>query len=136
MPVQCKGGEGVGVAQRVTPTRCNRYPIPYPPIGPGGYPGLLFCFENKPARVTWGYSPYSGIPPAARAAAPTAAPTAERPNWMENGFASERQTGEKTEIWTGWDGNALVSEAGVLTPSFSNLCMQPNYWTMGTGATG
>jgi hypothetical protein len=68
IPVQCKGGGGVGVAQRVPPTQRSRCPSRNQPCGP---PVFFFVFRPAGGWGTWGYSPHSGIPPAARAAAPT-----------------------------------------------------------------
>jgi hypothetical protein len=71
---------------RVTPTQRSRCPSRNR-LAAQGVPPFYFLFLDPPAAgVPEGYSPYSGIPPAARAAAPTA----ETPNRMENGFASQR----------------------------------------------
>jgi hypothetical protein len=108
-PVQCKGGVRGRCGPEGTPDTAQPVPIPYPPCGPGGTPVFFFVFRPAGGWGTWGYSPYSGIPPAARAAAPPA----ETPNRMENRVCEP--PGKKSEIWTGWHGNAPVSEAEVLT---------------------
>ncbi len=44
-PEQFKGGGGVGVAQRVTPTSRSRYPSRNRLTAQGGTPGLFFVFR-------------------------------------------------------------------------------------------
>jgi hypothetical protein len=93
----------------VAPTPRSRCPS-VPRLAAQGVARGSFLFLDRPAGWgTWGtrrtracHSPH--VPPHQ---------PAETPNRMQNGFASQRKR-EKSELWTGWHGNALVSEAEVL----------------------
>ena len=82
--------------------------IPYR-LRPRGYPLSFWGLEQPAARVPEGYSPFSGIPPAARAAAPTAATS----NEMENGVATEWQREPPKHGHASMRGNARVFEVKV-----------------------
>ena len=119
------------MAQRVTPTQRSRCPSPYPPLRPRGYP-VFFFFRTAGGWGTWGYSPYSGIPPAARAAAPTR--------------GSAKSDGKRVCEPKARRKNLKFGQAGMGThpswkprscpPSRRYFCMQRNYWTIGRGAMG
>ena len=76
--------------------------------------------------------PMSGIPPAARAAAPSVA-LLEPPNEMGEALATERRgkIGPESGIRTNRHGNALVWEVEVppnLTQQIMKFCIQHQYW--------